>query len=232
MRKLFGQWGLPERVRVDNGIPWGSWSDLPPDLALWLIGLGVDVIWNDAHRPQQNGVVERSQGTGKRWGEPFSQESPEELQRQMDTMDRIQREEYPVMGGKSRTELYPALKHSGRPYTRRWEQRHWDLHRVLTHLAGYAVVRRVGKSGRVSVYNRAYYAGAVHQGKTVYVMFDPDAREWIFADLEGRQLNRKPAREISVSTIQRLQVTRRPAIPRRQRRKTDYEQSSGVVKGR
>ena len=39
-------------------------------LALWLIGLGIEVIWNPPRCPQANGVVERSQGTGKRWAEP------------------------------------------------------------------------------------------------------------------------------------------------------------------
>ena len=47
LRRAFECRGLPRSLRVDNGKPWGSWSDLPPPLALWLIGLGVAVIWND-----------------------------------------------------------------------------------------------------------------------------------------------------------------------------------------
>jgi hypothetical protein len=43
LRRAFADWGRPERFRVDNGVPWGSWGDLPTDLALWLIGLGVGV---------------------------------------------------------------------------------------------------------------------------------------------------------------------------------------------
>jgi hypothetical protein len=39
LRRTFTQWGLPRCLRVDNGHPWGSWSDLPRDLALWVIGL-------------------------------------------------------------------------------------------------------------------------------------------------------------------------------------------------
>jgi len=31
-----------ERLRVDNGMPWGSQGDRPTDLACWLAGLGVD----------------------------------------------------------------------------------------------------------------------------------------------------------------------------------------------
>src|SRR5688500_11212947 len=72
LRHAFADWGLPGLLRVDNGHPWGSKGDLPTDLALWLIGLGVDLWWNPPRRPQDNGVVERSQGTGKRWGEPHT----------------------------------------------------------------------------------------------------------------------------------------------------------------
>lgn len=219
MRDWFRQWGMPARLRVDNGIPWGSWSDLPPDLALWVLGLGVGMIWNSPRQPQENGVVERSQGTGKRWAEPKACDSAEELQQRINQMDAIQRESYPVHGDKSRQALYPDLTHSGRRYTTRWEQEHWNLAPVLAHLAEYAVTRRVDKSGRVSLYNRGYYVGVIHQGKTVYVMFDADKSEWFFADDEGRHLNRQPSKEITLSNIQSLSVTRRPSVPRRQKRK-------------
>ncbi len=102
---------------MDNGVPWGSWGDLPTDLALWLIGLEVGLDWNPPARPQDNGVVERSQGTAKRWGEPQTCDSPEELQRRLEELDGIQRQEYPSVGGRSRLEAYPGLAHSGRAYT-------------------------------------------------------------------------------------------------------------------
>jgi hypothetical protein len=93
LRLALGRWGRPERFRVDNGVPWGSWGDLPTDLTLWLIGLDVGVDFNSPARPQDNGVVERSQRTAKRWGEPQSRYGPEELQRRPEDMDMIQRQE-------------------------------------------------------------------------------------------------------------------------------------------
>ena len=59
LRAVFACWGRPDAFRVDNGAPWGSRGDLPTDLALWLIGLEIDMIWNLSHQPQCNGVVER-----------------------------------------------------------------------------------------------------------------------------------------------------------------------------
>src|SRR5215831_5770740 len=70
LRQAFERWGRPGQVRVDNGAPWGSASDLPTELSLWLVGLQVTTIANPPRQPQKNGGVERSQGTGKRWAEP------------------------------------------------------------------------------------------------------------------------------------------------------------------
>ena len=67
-------------IALSNGASTYALKHLPSNevallnssLALWLAGLGVPVHWNEPHRPQQNGVVERSQGTTQRWVEPAS----------------------------------------------------------------------------------------------------------------------------------------------------------------
>lgn len=219
LRNWFRRWGLPERFRVDNGSPWGSSGDLPPDLALWILGLGVDLHWNRPAHPQENGVIERSQGTAKRWADPAACATVAELQAALDQMDVIQRERYPVAGELSRLAVWPNLSHSGRGYTREWERRHWDHARALEHLAGYAVTRRVGKNGRISLYNRTKYAGCLHQNQTVFVSLDPEEIEWVIADTEGRQLRRLPAEELTASAIRQLEVSKRPPVPRRQTRR-------------
>jgi hypothetical protein len=210
LRRAFARWGLPQAVRVDNGGPWGSAGDLPPDLALWLIGLGLAVHWNDPHAPAQNGVVERSQGTGKRWAEPGQCDTPEQLQRRLHEMDAIQREAYPSIRGQSRSAAFPGLRHSGRTYSRAWEGRHWQRQRVLDHLAGYAVRRRVDRNGDVSLYHRPHYVGCMHRGREVFVMVDPLRAEWLFVDLQGRQLRSQPADELQAERVRSLTVTKRP----------------------
>jgi transposase InsO family protein len=114
LRRAFHRWGRPERFRVDNGVPWGSAGDLPTDLALWLIGLGMEVTWNRPRRPQENGVVERSQGTAKRWSEPQACATAKELQRRLEARDDIPRREYPSVRGRSRMEAFPQVGHPGR----------------------------------------------------------------------------------------------------------------------
>jgi hypothetical protein len=209
LRRAFARWGRPAAIRVDNGGPWGSAGDLPPDLALWLLGLGIDVYWNDPHRPQQNGVVERSQGTGKRWAEPHRCATVAELQQRLEEMDVIQREVYPSIDGQSRTAAFPDLRHSGRRYSQAWERAHWDHRRVLEHLAKYAVPRKVDKNGDVSLYHRPHYVGCMHRGKEIYVMVDPERVEWVFVDAKGQQLRSQPAEELQAGRIRGLTVTNR-----------------------
>jgi hypothetical protein len=217
LRAALTRWGRPERFRVDNGYPWGSWSDLPPDLALWLIGLGIPVTCIPPRQPAKNGVVERSQRTAKSWAEPGQCATAEELRERLAEMDVIQREEYPSLAGRSRSETFPELKHSGRAYSRSWERAQWRLELVLAELAGYAVPRKVDSSGKVSVYGRNYYVSKLHEGKVVYVLLDPERREWIFADEEGRQLRSQPAEDLSQERIMSLTVCERrtPASKRK-----------------
>lgn len=165
------------------------------------------MIWNPPREPQKNGVVERSQGTGKSWAEPRRCDTVEALQERFDDLDCLQREEYPRHGNRTRLEIYPELAHAERSYSRRWEREHWNLDLVATHLSGYAVARRVDRTGNVSLYNRNQYVGVLHLNTTIHVMFDPDSREWLFADINGRELKRRPAREITTERIVSLQVS-------------------------
>ena len=108
LRRVFSRWGRPERFRVDNGVPWGSCGDLPTDLALWLIGLEMAMIWNPPRQPQKNGKVERSPKVwGRRGRSRGLADRPSELQQRIREMDHIQREEYPHRDGRSRWSLFP-----------------------------------------------------------------------------------------------------------------------------
>ena len=117
LREWFHRWGLPQALRVDNGQPWGGRSDLPPDLALWLLGLGVQLHWNPPRQPRYNAVVERSHGVSQRWVEVERCGSAEELQRRLDEMDAIQRQEYQALNGRTRWEVYPQLREARRAYS-------------------------------------------------------------------------------------------------------------------
>lgn len=193
---------------MDNGSPWGSSGDLPPDLALWLFGLEIRMHWNPPNRPQDNGVIERSQGLAKNWAEPQLCQSVGHLQRRINREDRVQREEYPSIDGQPRMRAFPQLQHTGRGYSWHWEQRHWNFSRVCTELSGYAVRRRVDCSGKIGVYHHKLYVGTMHKGLEVYLQFDPERIEWVVSDARGQQLHRSPAQMLTSQRVRRLQVSK------------------------
>lgn len=209
LRDSLSRWGRPDRIRVDNGAPWGSQGQLPPPLALWLVGLGIEVIWNHPHRPQENGVVERGQGVVAQWAEPQRCASVEQLTQHLEWAIHLQRDHYPAIAGQSRRQAYPALATSGRPYTPDGEASEWRLDRVDQFLAQGVWQRRVDKVGYISLYNWAYSVGRAWAGQVVSVRFDPRPRVWVVSTLHGTVIKRLPTRELTSERIVALNVSRK-----------------------
>jgi hypothetical protein len=209
LRNSLAQWGCPQRIRVDNGAPWGSQGQLPPALALWLVGLGIEVVWNHPHRPQENGVVERGQGVANQWTEPHACLSAAHLAQHLAWAIRLQREHYPARQGQTRLQAYPALAVIARPYRPDHELEEWSLARVDQFLAQKVWPRRVDKVGYISLYNWSYSVGRAWAGQTVTVRFNPTSRTWDVCDTQGTKIKSLPARGISREQITALNVSRK-----------------------
>jgi hypothetical protein len=202
LREWFARWGMPVQMRVDNGTPWGSSDDVPTPLALWLVGLGIAMHWNDPSCPQQNGVVERSMGTLKRWSDPQTCSGVREWQRRLDREERLYREEYPTDSGQSRLQRWPGLRHSGRPYRVGWEQRRWSLPAALDHLANYTLERTVSSTGQLSLFDRSYHVGLPLAKQVVKVCLDPQSVQWVVLDRQSAaQLRSFPAATLTRKNI-------------------------------
>ena len=205
-------------IRVDNGAPWGNTHrDLPSPLSLWLIGLGIEVLWNRPGHPTDNGVVERGQGVLQQWVEVARCRSPAELERWLAWAVEMQREKYPACKGKSRMASYPKLAHSGRCYETTGEARIWNIERVYAWLSQGVWARKVDKVGYISLYNYAYAVGRSYRGQTVYVRFDGESGEWVAYDGQGDEIKRFQAHGIETNAIRRLCVSRRKHRPCREK---------------
>ena len=207
LRDSFCRWGLPEAFGLDCGHPWGIWNDLPTAFALWLAGLGIELHFSPVGQKQLQGVVEKSQDTGQRWAEPGRCHSVAELQARLDEMDRIQREEYPSLGGHSRWAVFPQLQQPLRSYSLAWEEEHWELRRAQEYLAGHTALRRASSQGQVRIYNRRYSVGVKHRHETVQVYYEVETGEWVFLSATGVVLRRLRATEISRERIRSLDVS-------------------------
>ncbi len=219
-REVFEIWGLPGRIQVDNGRPWGNnGHDLPSALVLWWWGLGIEVTWIPPRKPQRNGVVERSQGVLQQWAEPERWESFEEGVERLAWAVQMQREGFRGADGKTRMERYPALRSNPRTYRREQEEEHWSLEEVDRHLASWGALQRwVGKTGQITLYNRPYSVGRQHAGKAVWVKWDRDERVWVVRDREGTEIRKIVPQQFDAQAIRMLRVTYiKPSRKRKQK---------------
>jgi hypothetical protein len=132
-----------------------------------------------------------------------------ELQGRLDLVDRWQRERYPSVRGRSRSEAHPGLSHSGRPYEPANESRVWELPKVWDLILTQMVPRQVDKQGKLSLYNRPYSVGLAWAGRTVWVGFDPLAGAWTFQDKQGHEIRRQIAQELTRDAVIAMEVTSR-----------------------
>ena len=191
---------------MDNGTPWGSGRDLPPALALWLLDLGIGIIWNPPGRPQANGQVERFNGLLDQWGEPGQCADWTAWGQRLGWVVQLQREQYPACAGQSRQAAHPELSQNPRAYALAQEALLWQVERVHRHLALGTWRRLVNKTGQISLYNRSYQVGRAHRGETVFLRFDAEALAWVIQDRKGQEIARHVPRELSTAQIVSLQV--------------------------
>lgn len=180
MITVFERWGLPERIKTDNGYPvvYTGARDVPTPLRLWLIGLGIDAVANRPRRPQDNGTVENLQGTSCRWVNPGQFRCPEDLQRGLNEVAREQREVYRLRAKDdlTRLQLFPQLETNPRRWT--GEDSMFDIERVYDWLEKIRISRRVYSNGRVSFGNFDFQAGTKYKGKNVIITFDRKDKMW------------------------------------------------------
>lgn len=67
LEKIFRRYGIPRRINVDNGNPWGSMFEVCryTSFGLWLIDQGIELSHSAPHHPQTNGKNERFNRTLK-----------------------------------------------------------------------------------------------------------------------------------------------------------------------
>ena len=201
LREQFKQYGLPKAIRVDNGGPWGKYQNTPSWLALWLVGLGVQVIWNRPRTPKDNPQIERGNRLIDDWSEPQHCETLAVWQDRLDEMITLQRDQYLGPDGLSRTQRHPEFYAQPRPYRRQDEAALWDLMRVKRLLAEFEWQRRVSRQGQITVMNQRFSVGRAHSHTQVTVRFDPADTTYLVKTLQGHLIIRQPASDITTETI-------------------------------
>jgi putative transposase len=132
--RLFREFGLPERIRSDNGAPFGSNAlGRLSQLSVWFIRLGITPEFIEPANPQQNGKHENMHLVLKREATRPPQAN---LTTQQRVLNRFRREynwvrPHEALGGALPSDLYQP---SSRPYPRRLEPliypNHFETRRV------------------------------------------------------------------------------------------------------
>lgn len=206
MQQVFEQWGLPRYIRVDNGKPFGDPQRCSiPALGLWLIGLGIEVVWNRPRSPKDNATVERMQSTTSRWVEVERCAGCAELQTKLDRVAILQREQYQVrrLGNKSRKEVYPELWSNSRTYSAKAA---FDLSRVGTYLSQVNFTRNTNKIGAFTFYAQQVYVGRAHIHQTLCLQYDTESNRFRLTDQTNTTIGYIQADNFSADNILSLNV--------------------------
>jgi hypothetical protein len=183
--RAFERWGLPKKMKFDNGLPIviPHVRDMPTMLVLWWEGLGIQTHRNDPACPRQNATVEGLQGILERWVCPEQQPDIETFQRELDEQVRIQREVFQLIRKKNLTRktLYPGLEQN----PRKFDPSGFSWEKTKAFLAK-QVWKRAVSSAAVSVFDTQIYVGKQFAKQKLFLTYDPIEEVFVVRDREGR----------------------------------------------
>lgn len=180
---IFRRYGLPERMLMDNGSPWGDDADTPHTiLTAWLIRLGIKISHSRPYHPQTLGKDERLHRT---LSEDLIRRRPlENLVSCQEAFDAW-REMYNCERPHEALEMKPPVSRyrpSLRPFPEPLPPILYDPDDVL---------RKVDSSGKISFRNRTFRVGKAFRRQPVAIR--PSGTEGIlavfFCDQEVVQIN-------------------------------------------
>lgn len=180
LRRAFLQFGLPKRISLDHDAAFfqnTSTSPFPMPIHLWLIALGVEVIFIRPRRPTDHAIIERHHQTIDNQalkGTVCS--STEVLWQKMDERREALNYRLPTraLNGQAPLEAFPDAIWSGRPYRPEWEADLLSMERVYCYLAEGRWFRRVFKNGHMHIGSHRYYIGNKYAIREAEITFDPE----------------------------------------------------------
>lgn len=183
--RVFAEYGLPDVIRTDNGVPFSSSQALAglSKLAVWWIRLGIQLERTRRSHPEDNGAHERMHRTLKAEATRPTRKTAELQQRAFNRFRRVYNEERPHEA----LDLQPPAS-LYRPSDRRMPQRL----EPMSYPESYQT-RRVNLHGQVRWRGAYYFVSETLRGQTVGLDFD-DGGFWniyfgpaLLAELDDRE---------------------------------------------
>lgn len=175
--RAFKTVGLPKCVKVDNGRPLADpQRQTVPVLALWLLALGIEVVFNRPRTPQDNAKVERAQGVLSNWTEWRKCSDRFALQIRLWEEADCHNIHYRVsrLGLKTRAEVFPDLLRSPRLF----DPEDFDPQRAIDFVAKGSWERDVSKQGQFTFWGQRLQAGIKYAHQRISLKLNPKTNRW------------------------------------------------------
>jgi hypothetical protein len=202
LRRAFLTYGLPRRLSLDHDTVFfdnTTPSPFPTRLHLWLLALGIDVVFTRPRCPTDHALVERTHQTlyhqaieGQTWS------TQEQLWRGLDERREVLNTEFPLrrLAQQAPLRAYPAAVASGRPYRPEGEEELLDLERVYGYL-GQSRWFRPLHHGRFELGTHKYWLTSRLADQQLEIHFDAASREFICQPEQGGEPVRCAAKGLS-----------------------------------
>ena len=178
-------------------------------MGLWLVGLGIQLIYGRPARSTDNAVVERSHGVLANWVELDQCNSLSECQQRVDWAVQTQRERYRFKNGQTRWQAYPELIANPKGYDPLEDSFQWSLDSVRQYLSRFKFQRKVEKNGRITLFSNNYSVGRAYARRYLEVQFDDLTDCWVIYDDYGHEIRRHFAKEVSYEQLSQLRLAQR-----------------------
>lgn len=158
LTEAFRQYGLPYRMTMDNGKPWGNQFGGYTQLTVWLMRLGIRVSHSRPYHPQTQGKAERFHRTLK--AELLSKQPFGDLGESQQAFDRWRERYNLIRPNQGIGERVPVTRY--RPSPRAYPETLPPIEYGPADL-----VRKIGRQGQFSVQGRIYKTSEAFAGQHI-----------------------------------------------------------------
>jgi len=199
LTKVFGRYGLPWKMTMDNGAPWASQHGRQSrytEFTVWLLRLGIHVSHSRPYHPQTQGKDERFHRTLKL--ELLRDYKWRDLQECQEGFDRWRTSYNCERPHEALQMQVPASRY--RPSVRPLPEQLPAIEYATTD-----IVRKVGERGQIRYKQRKYFVGGAFRG--LHVALRPTTTDALFEVYFCQQrigaldLRERPADNVDVSTM-------------------------------
>lgn len=206
-RLAFEESGLPKAIQLDKDSVFyenKSKSPYPSKIHLWLISLGIKVIFITLPPPLKQAKVERThqtmdrqtlQGQSFKFWKQLFQKSNYRRQRLNQVLPCRS------LGGRAPLQVYPKAIHCGRPFSIEKEYELVDLKKVDYLLSQYIWYRKVSKDKTISMGGHVYYIKKAKPKSQIKIRYSKKTRLFIVRDVNEHLLAKLTPKGLSKEEI-------------------------------